>query len=75
MDAEIAVVGAGVMGLATARSLAAAGHDVVRLVRHVIATCLTPDEWAAVLADNDEEALELIRRVDHPRQHPHIILH
>jgi sarcosine oxidase len=31
MDAEIAVVGAGVMGLATARALARGGHDVVVL--------------------------------------------
>ena len=31
MDAEVAVVGAGVMGLATARALARDGHDVVVL--------------------------------------------
>jgi hypothetical protein len=33
--------------------------DAARLFRRSIATCLTPEEWAAIFAENDEEADEM----------------
>lgn len=32
--------------------------DIARIIRRRIAACLTPEEWAAIFAENDEETAE-----------------